>query len=293
MASEHHIENPFEFFLEKLSWTASDVGRAARLDPARHAAQAVPDVRRIAVRDLWDALRKGVADVGATRDDILFIGVIYPLAGLLLARLAFSYDLLPLVFPLASGFALIGPFAAVGLYELSRRREQGLPVTWADTFGVFRSPALGSILLLGATLLALFVLWLAVAYEIYLATLGSAPPQSLAGFERSVFQTGGGWTMIAAGIGVGFLFAVLAFAIGVVSFPLLLDRDVGVVKAIGASLRAVAANAGVMAVWGAIVAGALVLGSLPALIGLVFVMPVLGHATWHLYRKLIGPPDVA
>lgn len=287
MASEHHIENPFEYAIEKLTWAVSDVSKSVIPNPARHAGQTIPQVRRIAVADLWDALRKGVSDVVATRDDIPFIGVIYPLAGLLLAELFLNYDLLPLVFPLASGFALIGPFAAIGLYELSRRRETGEHAGWLDAFGVFRSPALGSILGLGAIQLTLFVLWLAVAYEIYLLTLGAAPPQSLGAFERSVFTTGGGWAMIAAGMGVGFLFAVLAFAISVVSFPLLLDRDVGIARAISTSLRAVAANAGVMVVWGLIVAGALVLGSLPALVGLIFVMPVLGHATWHLYRKLV------
>src|SRR5882757_5824267 len=244
--AENHIENPFEFVLEKLGWAVADVGRAVLPNPARHLGQAVPVVRRITVSDLFDALKKGVADVGATRDDILFIGLIYPLAGLVLARLAFSYDLLPLVFPLASGFALIGPFAAIGLYELSRRREQGLSANWLDAFAVLRSPAIGSILLLGAVELTLFALWLGVAYQIYLANLGGAPPQSLAGFERSVFQTGGGWAMIAEGFGVGFLFAVAAFAISVVSFPLLLDRDVSMWTAVGTSLRAVKANPGVM-----------------------------------------------
>jgi len=288
MASENHIENPFEFVIEKLSWAVSDAGRAALPRRDRHAAQAAPAVRRIGTGDLWAALRQGVADVGAFRDDILFIGLIYPLAGLLLARLAFSLDLLPLMFPLASGFALIGPFAAVGLYELSRRREQGDHVTWLDAFGVFRSPAIGSILGLGAILLALFFVWLAVAYEIYLATLGSTPPETIAAFERSIFTTGGGWTMIAAGFGVGFLFAVFAFAISVVSFPLLLDRDVGMMTAIKTSLRAVGSNLGVMTLWGVIVASALVLGSLPALVGLIFVVPWLGHASWHLYRRIVS-----
>jgi uncharacterized membrane protein len=292
MASEkpidHHVENPFEYVVEKFSWAVSDTAHALRFDPARHADQAAPVVRRIGANDVWDALKKGAADVGATRDDVLFIGIIYPVAGLLLARLMFSYDLLPLMFPLVSGFALIGPFAAVGLYELSRRREEGLHVTWLDTFGVVRSRAWGSILGLGAVLLALFCLWLTVAWEIYLLTLGGAAPQTFAGFERSVFQTAGGWSLIAAGVGVGFLFAVAAFAVGVVSFPLLLDRDVGMVKAVRTSFRAVAANPGPMALWGAIVAGSLILGSIPALVGLIFVMPLLGHATWHLYRKMIG-----
>jgi uncharacterized membrane protein len=286
--ADHHVENPFEYVVEKFSWAISDGAHAFRFDPARHAGQAVPVVRKITSADLWDALKKGMADVGATRDDILFIGLIYPVAGLLLARLMFSYDLLPLVFPLASGFALIGPFAAVGLYEMSKRREEGRHVTWLDAFGVAESRAWGSILGLGAVLLGLFCLWLAASWQIYLATLGGAAPQTFAGFEASVFKTAGGWSLIAAGVGVGFLFAVAAFAVGVVSFPLLLDRDVGMVTAVRTSFRAIAANPGVMALWGLIVAGALVLGSIPALVGLIVVMPMLGHATWHLYRKLIG-----
>ena len=288
MAGPNHVENPFEFVLEKLGWAATDVGHAVLPNPARHQGQAVAVVRKVSARDLWDALKEGAADVGALRDDILFVGVIYPLAGLVLARLAFSLDLLPLLFPLASGFALVGPVAAIGLYELSRRRERGEQVNWLDAFGVLRSPALSSIIGLGLVLLALFVVWLGVAYEIYLLNLGGEPPQTVGAFERSVLHTSGGWTMIAVSMGVGFLFAVAAFALSVVSFPLLLDRDVGVSAAVGTSLRAVAANPGVMLLWGAIVAGLLVLGSLPALVGLIFVVPLLGHATWRLYRKMIA-----
>ena len=287
MASGNHVENPFEYMIERLAWAASDVGRAVLPDPARHAGQAIPVVRRIAVADLWVALRKGLGDLGALRDDILFIGLIYPIAGLFLARLAFSYDMLPLLFPLASGFALVGPVAAIGLYELSRRRERGEPVGWGDAFGVLRSPALSSILGLGAILLALFGLWLLAAGQIYIATLGPEPPASLAIFERNLFHTEAGRTMIVAGIGAGFLFAVAAFAIGAVSAPLMLDRDVGLVQAIRTSLQAVAANPVPMAVWGMVVAGLLALGSLPGLAGLIVVVPVLGHATWHLYRRLI------
>ncbi|MDB5494060.1 MAG: cytochrome c oxidase subunit [Phenylobacterium sp.] len=290
MAVGNHVENPFEFVLEKLSWMAEDV-RSALLTPARrHVARTPPVVRRIAAADLWTALRQGASDLGAVRDDVLFIALIYPVAGLVLARLAFSYNLLPLVFPLASGFALIGPLAAIGLYEVSRRREAGEPVSWAAGLSVLRSPAIGSILGLGAILLMLFFAWLAAAWAIYAVTLGPAPPVSLGGFARDVFETPAGWAMMIVGIGVGFLFAALALAISVVSFPLLLDRDVGIGSAVGASLRAVAANPWTMALWGAIVAGGLVLGSLPGLVGLIFVVPVLGHATWHLYRKAIAEP---
>ncbi len=288
MASQNHIENPFEFLIEKLSWGVADIGKAIVPHPERHIGQAIPQVRRIEVADLWDALRKGWADLAATRDDILFIGLIYPVAGLFLAALAFGNDLLPMVFPLASGFAILGPVAAVGLYEMSRKREQGDHVTWGDAFGVLRAPALVSILGLGLVLLALFGLWLAAAYQINLATLGAAAPPTFLAFTHNVFWTQAGWTLIAAGIGVGLLFAMAAFVIGVISFPLLLDRDVGMWRAVQTSVRAVAANPGVMALWGLTVAGALVLGSIPALVGLIIVMPLLGHATWHLYRKVIA-----
>ena len=119
-----------------------------------------PAVRRIAATDLRDVLARGLADFGAYRSDVVFICIIYPLVGLLLARLAFNYDILPLLFPLASGFALLGPVAAVGLYEMSRRREQGVTITWADAFGVLRSPVFGAIVALGLVLVAIFLLWL-------------------------------------------------------------------------------------------------------------------------------------
>ena len=283
----HHVENPFEFVIEKLTWGVADVAKALVPHPERHVGQAVPQVRRIGVADLLDALRLAWGDLAATRDDILFIGVIYPAAGLILAGLASGNDLLPMIFPLASGFALLGPMAAVGLYEMSRRRERGDHVTWLTAFDVLRSPAIGSILWLGLVFLGLFGLWLVAAYEINLATLGAAAPPTFLAFTHNVFWTQAGSTLIAAGVGVGFLFAVAAFVIGVISFPLLLDRDVGMWRAVGASLQAVAKNPGVMALWGLIVAVALVLGSLPALVGLIVVMPLLGHATWHLYRKVI------
>jgi uncharacterized membrane protein len=130
---------------------------------------------------------------------------------------------------------------------------------------------------------------LLVATLIYQLTLGPEPPASIAAFARDVFTTGAGWTMIVVGVGVGFLFALLVLAISVVSFPLLLDQDVGLGAAVSTSIDSVAANPGPMAVWGLIVAGGLLIGSIPVFLGLIFVLPVLGHATWHLYRKVVEP----
>jgi uncharacterized membrane protein len=289
MTDRDHIRNPIEWGADQLKTANVAVERASHSlrSPAVAGDGALPAIRRIELADLKDVLARGFRDFGAYRTDVMFLCIIYPLAGLVLASLAFGYDMLPLLFPLASGFALLGPVAAVGLYEMSRRREQGLDISWADAFGVVRAPAFGAILVLGLALLAIFLLWLAAAYAIYLVTLGPESPASIGAFAGDVLTTGAGWTMIVVGVGVGLLFALLVLAISVVSFPLLLDRDVGLPVAVATSVHAVLANPGPMAAWGLIVAGGLVVGSIPVLLGLIIVMPVLGHATWHLYRKVV------
>jgi uncharacterized membrane protein len=289
MASQDHIRNPIEWGWGQVkiaALTVGSLGRSLRGGQESRLAP-LPTVRRIEAADLRDALARGFSDFGAYRTDVIFLCLIYPVIGIVLARLTFGHEMLPLLFPLASGFALVGPVAAVGLYEMSRRREQGIHINWADAFGVVRSPAFGAILVLGLVLLAIFLLWLLVAHVIYQLTLGPEPPVSIAAFVRDVFTTVAGWAMIVVGVGIGFLFALLVLAISVVSFPLLLDRDVGLFAAVWTSLRAVTANPGPMAIWGLIVAGSLVIGSIPVFLGLIIVMPVLGHATWHLYRKVV------
>lgn len=283
------IRNPIEWGLEQFKSAAEHAGSVGQSVGGQEVVESAfrPQVRRIGAEDLRYVLRKGVEDFAAYRSDVILLCLLYPLVGLVAARLAFGYDLLPLLFPLASGFALVGPAAAVGLYEISRRREQGLQVTWADAFAIMRAPAFGAIAVLGLLLLAIFFVWLATAQWIYSSTLGPEPPASFSAFLGDLFTTGAGWTMIVVGIAVGAAFAVLVLAISVVSFPLLLDRDVGVRRAISTSLRAVMVNPGPMAAWGAIVTAALVIGSIPLFLGLIFVMPVLGHATWHLYRRVV------
>ncbi|HEV8678355.1 MAG TPA: DUF2189 domain-containing protein [Stellaceae bacterium] len=279
-----HIRNPVEWGVDQIRHAGTAIEAIGR-----HSHDAAPPaVRPIALSDLGTALTRGINDFAALRSDVIFLCVVYPLAGLVLARLVFGYGLLPLLFPLASGFALIGPVAAVGLYEMSRRREAGAEAGWADALGIFRNPSFGSIVLFGLVLLAIFLIWLNVAIAIYDLTLGPEEPASVAAFARDVLTTGAGWTMIAVGIGVGFLFAVAVLAISVVSVPLMLDRDVGLTAAIGTSLRAVRASPGPMAVWGLIVAAGLAIGTLPLFLGLIVVMPVLGHATWHLYRRVVA-----
>ncbi len=287
------IRNPIEWGMDQLrhaneaAETAGDsVGRIAE-----ELHRPIPEIRHIGLSDLQDALARGIADFAAHRSDVVVLCVVYPLAGLLFGRLAFGYDMLPLLFPLVSGFALIGPFAAIGLYEMSRRRERGEAAGLADAFAVVRNPGFPAVAVLGLVVMLLFLLWLGVAETIYAYTLGytlgDEPPPGLQQFLSAVLTTDAGWALIAIGIGAGCLFAIVALSIGVVSFPLLLDRRVGIDTAVWASVRAVAKNPGTMALWGIIVAAGLVLGSLPLLLGLAIVMPVLGHATWHLYRKVV------
>jgi uncharacterized membrane protein len=246
-----------------------------------------PAVRRIHIEDLRWALARGWEDFAASRSDVIFLCVLYPLVGLLLARLAFGYEMLPLIFPLASGFALLGPLAAVGLNEMSRRRELGLSAGWADAFQVFRSPSLHAIALLGVALMMIFVFWLVSAQVIYDLTLGPKPPVSVEAFTHDVLHTGAGHAMAIIGFAVGFVFAAIALTISVVSFPMLLDRKVSLETAVMTSVNVVRRNPVPMAAWGIIIAGSLVAGSAPLLLGLMIVMPVLGHATWHLYRRVL------
>ncbi|AZN99179.1 DUF2189 domain-containing protein [Mesorhizobium sp. M9A.F.Ca.ET.002.03.1.2] len=248
-----------------------------------------PTVRRITTADLMDALRLGYEDFWAKPSHYVFLCLIYPVVGLILTRWSSGSNAIQLIYPLMSGFALIGPFAAIGLYEISRRRELGMDSSWRHALDVRHSSALPAIAVIGIMLLALFLLWLFTAQSIYTSLFGNQPPDSIVGFVREVLTTTRGWTLILLGNAAGFVFAVIVLATTVVAFPLLLDRDVGAVSAIETSARAVMTNPLQMALWGLTVAVLLVIGSIPLFAGLAVVMPVLGHATWHLYRRVVEP----
>lgn len=249
---------------------------------------AMPVVRHIGLFDLREALQQGWDDFRVWPTHAIFLCVIYPIVGLVLGGLALGYAVLPLLFPLAAGFALLGPIAALMMYELSRRREMGDPASLDAALGVVRSPGFPAIVAIGLLLMGLFILWLATARLLYQSLFAVySAPDAVMPFLRAVFTTEAGWKLMLYGNAIGFVFALVAFCVSVISFPMLLDRDVGAATAVTTSLRAVAANPVVMAAWGLIVAALLLLGSLPFFVGLAVVMPVLGHATWHLYRKLV------
>jgi uncharacterized membrane protein len=193
---------------------------------------ATPRVRRIGADDCLSALKEGLDDFFAMPTYPIFVGLFYAVAGVVLFAMTSLGSALQLAFPLAAGFALLGPFVAIGLYEMSRRRERGLIVKGRDAFTVLRSPALASILGFGLLLLAIFAAWIFAAELIYVWLYGPSPPAAAIPFLHDVLVTGRGWTLIVVGVMVGFCFAALALAISVVSFPLMLDRDLGLVPAL-------------------------------------------------------------
>jgi uncharacterized membrane protein len=254
--------------------------------PASPAVSTLPEIRRISLADLGTALRRGWADFLATPTQLMFLCVLYPLIGLVAGTLAAGGEVMHLFYPMAAGFALVGPIAALGLYEISRRRERGEPAQWTNVFDVLRSPAIGAIFLLGAGLLVLFMAWLWAADAIYAHTLGrvGARVDTL----EALFGTAEGQRLIWIGNLVGLGFAAVVLVLTALSFPMLLDRDGGVLRAVATSAKAFAVNPVPMAAWGLIVAGLLLAGSIPLFIGLAVVLPVLGHATWHLYRLVVA-----
>jgi uncharacterized membrane protein len=263
-------------------------GNVTRAEAAPDSA-AGPVIRTIGLSDLHRALQLGWEDFKAVPSHAIILCVIYPVLGLVLARLVHGYSVLPLLFPLAAGFALIGPFAALGLYEMSRRRENGQPATAWNAMEVFQSPSFGAMLGLGTLLLALFVVWIMTAQAVYTAAFGYEIAANVPDFATRILTTSQGWWLIIVGCGVGFLFALVSLCVSVVSFPIMLDRHTGAGEAMVTSLRAVAKNPVPMAAWGLIVTLLLVVGTLPFFLGLAVVIPLLGHATWHLYRQVIEP----
>ena len=248
----------------------------------------VPAIRTLSNIDLRLALEEGWADFKAMPTHVVFLCAFYPLVGVLLASGVVKFDLMPLLFPLASGFALVGPIAAIGLYELSRRRTAGLSTSWIHVFDIFKSPSLWPIAGLAVMLLALFSAWIVTAQTLYGMAFDVTPLTTSYEFLRGL-STPPGRFLIVTGIAIGAVFAFIAARVSVVSMPMLLDRRVGLSVAVATSLRVVAHNPRTMLTWFVVVAGGLVLGSIPFFMGLAVVLPVLGHATWHLYQRAVAP----
>lgn len=246
-----------------------------------------PAVSTIGAEDLRWALSEGLKDLLAMRGDLVFAALFYPLVVVVGALVALNKGLLPLVFPILAGIALLGPVSAIGFYELARRREAGLESGFVHYWDFVRRPAADAILVVAALLVSIFFVWLGTAALIYLATWGEWQVPSIGEFARRLIETREGWMLIIVGNLVGALFAVLVLAASIVSLPMLVDRDVGARTALATSFAAFRANPRVLIGWGTVIAALLVIGSIPLFIGLAAILPWLGYATWHLYTRLV------
>ena len=244
--------------------------------------------RKIGTQDLWQCLREGYEDFIARPISIPFQIAFYFLIALIIVLIAVDQNLRYLAFPMVAGFNLIAPIIAIGFFELSRQREQGLPMRWGSAFSFIHSSAFAPILALSIIMMLIYVAWLYMAEAIYFGLFSENTPATVAAFVEELFSSRRGGALIVYGNAVGFLFACAAMAISVVAFPLALDKPVTSITAIKVSVRAFADNLAVLCIWGLIVVALLALGAMFFLIGLAVALPVLGHATWHLYRKLVS-----
>ncbi len=293
MEVDRTIGNPFTWVVRQIFTGSAHVAATTRELGGREGIGPVTEdqLATLTMDDLRHSLKAGWEDLMVSRADALVLCLLYPILGAVLVYAAMTQSLMPLVFPLLAGFVLVGPVAALGLYEMSRQREAGLPMRWTSAFDVVFAPAFGAIVVLGLVNAAVLVAWLLAARLIHALTMGPELPTSFLSFVGDVLTTPAGWAMTVIGFSVGFCFAAVVLATSVVSFPLLLDRNVGVPNAIVTSLRVTAKNPAVILAWGGVVAGVLFLGALPMLVGLAVALPILGHATWHLYRRAVRPPQ--
>ena len=265
----------------------SDMGTDSATD-TNVTGHVMPEIRKINSSDIRDALHKGYDDFIEKPSFVFFLAIIYPVLCLFLARFIAGLEVLPYIWPLLAGGTMIAPIAVVGLYEVSRLLEQGQPVSLRNAFNLFGYKSARTIGLLSLVLGAIWVLWLASAYAIYGHFLGDYVPTSVTGFINKIFFTPEGQSLIMIGSAVGYVFALVIFWISVVSFPMIIDRDVTTSEAIATSLRVVLKNPITMTLWGLTIVVLMAIAAIPLLFGLAIVLPILGHATWHLYRRVVG-----
>ena len=251
------------------------------------------DVRSISFHDLRDVLKAGWSDFMAEPMFGLLFSAIYVIGGISLVAFVIFLRVPWLVYPLVIGFALIGPFVATGLYEVSRRREQAKPVIWSQVLGVIWLQRRRELGWMAFVMLFVFWVWMYQVRTLVAVFFGSQGFATFGGFLMAVFTTPNGWTFLVVGHLVGAIIAMVLYSLTVVSCPLLLERNVDFVTAMITSIKAVIQSPVPMMLWGLIIIASVVVAAIPAFLGLLFVLPIFGHATWHLYRRILPTPERA
>lgn len=254
--------------------------------------RAPPRVRTIDGSDLAAAIAAGLADFRAAPLLGAVFGAVYAVGGLAIVLSALGAGMGWLAYPLAAGFSLIGPFVAVGCYEISRRRELGLPLAWRPIFGAVFDQGGRELGWMAFVTLFVFIVWMYQIRMLLVLCLGFQNFTTVHQFLDVVVSTPEGLLFLALGHLDGAVLSLVVFSLTVVSFPLLLDREVDFVTAMITSVSAVTTNPRPMIAWALIVVGSLILAMLPAFLGLIVVLPILGHVTWHLYRRLVEPEQI-
>lgn len=242
----------------------------------------------LTVSDLRAAVAAGWGDFKAYPAFGLFFAAIYVAAGILLYFALFEWSQIAWLAPIAAGFPLLAPFVAVGLYEVSRRREAGIAMSWGAILGALRGRGDEQILSMGVIVFVAFGFWLIVAHGIFAIFMAES---GIGSHSMALFTTGAGIMMLIVGSIAGGLMALAFYAITVISLPMLVDREVDFITAIIVSLATMRSNTLVLLIWAVMIAAALFVAMLPLFFGLFVVLPVLGHATWHLYRRAVGISD--
>jgi uncharacterized membrane protein len=250
---------------------------------------AMPTVNEIGFADLQDVLKKGLADFLAAPQFGLFFGGVFALGGIVIALSLTVWDIPWMIYPVAIGFPLVGPFVAVGLYEVSRRREAGQPLVWSEILGVIWLQRQRELAWMAFVMLFVFWVWMYQVRLLIAVILSRASFSTLERFLDVLFTTSSGWIFLTVGHIVGAVLALVMFSITVVSIPLLLDREADFVTAMITSVKTVVSSPAPMIVWGIFVTLAVIFSSVPLFLGLLVMLPILGHATWHLYRKVVAP----
>ncbi len=244
------------------------------------------EIRKIEVADVIDCIAKGVQDFGRAPQYGMFFGAIYAIGGLMIVWAAFALDYPYLAYPFIMGFALFAPFGAAGTYEISRRLESGEPLSWSSIIGSVWSRTGKDLAWLALVSLFTLIIWLDLAVFVFLMFYGSDVP-SLQQLVANIFTTPYGVAFLLVGNGLGAVIALFVFSITAIAPPLVVDRDVDFVTAMTTSVRAVQANPRPMLAWAIVIGADLAISFVTLFVALLVIFPILGHATWHLYRRVI------